>query len=106
MFEHVLLIMHTVLAAYALGINLTAFTMYSVDKRKAVKRKHRISERALLTVAAVGGAVGAYAAMHFFRHKTKKWYFAAGVPLMIIVQVVLTVIGLALLWSGQIFSSF
>ena len=48
--------------------------------------KFRISERTLLTLAAVGGAWGAYAAMQLFRHKTRHKKFAVGVPLMLAAQ--------------------
>ena len=41
---------------YVLLINLFAFSLFGIDKRKAVKRKWRIPEATLLTVAALGGA--------------------------------------------------
>ncbi|OJG25132.1 hypothetical protein RR47_GL001920 [Enterococcus columbae DSM 7374 = ATCC 51263] len=36
-----------------------------------------------------GGALGGWLSMYCFHHKTKKWYFKFGVPLMLILQVLL-----------------
>ena len=44
-------------------------------KGKAKRGAWRIPEKALLSLSFFGGAVGGYLAMHFVRHKTKKWYF-------------------------------
>lgn len=52
-------------------LNLVAFVVYGVDKWKAQNESWRISESALLTVAAVC-PWGALAGMYYFRHKTKK----------------------------------
>lgn len=73
------------LAVYVLIlINAAAFLLYGIDKRKAVHNQWRISEAALLGIALCGGAVGAYAGMRIFHHKTKKPKFYVGVPLMIV----------------------
>jgi Predicted membrane protein len=55
-------------------INLVSFFAYGLDKSKAKKNKHRISEKTLLLLAAVG-PFGAVAGMRNFRHKTKKSKF-------------------------------
>lgn len=78
-FEHIVLY-------YLAGINLAAFFLYGIDKRKASKGKWRVSEKALLAVAAIGGSAGALAGMYFFHHKTKKWKFKIGVPAILVVQ--------------------
>ena len=57
---------------YVLLINLFAFSLFGIDKRKAVKRKWRIPEATLLTVAALGGGAGALRGMYTFQHKTRK----------------------------------
>lgn len=73
------------LAACALILmNVAAFLLYGIDKRKAVHGQWRISEAMLLGIALCGGAVGAYAGMRIFHHKTKKLRFYVGVPLMIV----------------------
>ncbi len=69
---------------YLLIINLTAFIMYFSDKAKAKKHRWRIPEATLLCIAALGGSLGAFAAMKIFRHKTKHPKFYITVPLLVI----------------------
>ena len=57
-------------------INLLTYGIYWWDKRRAVKGKRRISERELLSWAAVGGTPAAFFAMRKFRHKTQKSSFS------------------------------
>lgn len=71
---------------YLIAINVTAFFVYGIDKQKAVKGKWRISERALIMLAVLGGSVGAWTGMQVFRHKTKHALFVAGVPLIFFVE--------------------
>ena len=75
------------LLGYLVAVNLVAFCMYGIDKRKAVKDRYRISENALLGVALIGGSIGAWAGMKIFRHKTQKWKFKLLVPLFFLLQV-------------------
>ncbi|WP_258171212.1 DUF1294 domain-containing protein [Paenibacillus sp. R14(2021)] len=78
--------------AYAIIVNLYAFSLMRVDKIRAVKdRRHRIPERKLLGVSAAGGALGAFAAMRMFRHKTKHPAFSVGLPVMLVVHIVLVI---------------
>ena len=65
---------------YCIGVlvvSLLTFCVYGIDKRKAKKEKRRISEKTLLTMSFLGGAIGGFLAMLKFRHKTKgeHWYF-------------------------------
>jgi len=73
---------------YLLCINLLAFILYGIDKRRAIKEKWRIPESTLLGIAFVGGAVGAWSAMQLFRHKTKHWTFKLLIPAFIVLHVV------------------
>jgi uncharacterized membrane protein YsdA (DUF1294 family) len=74
-----------ILIIFAL-INLTAFFVIAQDKRKAIQgsRDDRTPEGLLLFLAAAFGSFGIYAGMLAFRHKTRKWYFALGVPLLML----------------------
>lgn len=74
------------LTYYLVIINLIAFIAVFADKQKAKKKRHRISEKALFLLAAIGGSTGAYISMLIFRHKTKKWHFIIGIPFIIIIQ--------------------
>lgn len=80
---------HTIILIYALAINLIAFAMYAIDKRRAVLGKWRVSEKSLLAVAVAGGSFGAYAGMKIMHHKTSKPAFAIGVPAVMLIQVLL-----------------
>ena len=75
------------LIIYVAVVNVTAFLMYGIDKWNARKGLWRIPEKTLLGIVAVGGSVGAYAAMQMFRHKTKKPKFYIGVPLIFAIQI-------------------
>ena len=75
------------LIIYVIVVNVAAFLMYGIDKWNARKGLWRIPDKTLLGIAAVGGSVGAYAAMQMFRHKTKKPKFYIGVPLIFAIQI-------------------
>ena len=76
----------TLIWYYLLGMNVLAFFLYGIDKRRAVKDRWRIPEATLLGVALAGGSVGAWAGMQTFRHKTKHWKFKILVPLFILLH--------------------
>jgi len=78
--------MNYLLIAYPFVINLLAFSLMGTDKTNARQGKRRIPEAALFLTALLGGSLGAVVGMHFFRHKTKHWYFAVGMPLILILQ--------------------
>ncbi|MDY5846269.1 MAG: DUF1294 domain-containing protein [Bariatricus sp.] len=71
---------------YLLIVNLTAFFLYGIDKKRAIKQKWRISEKTLILIAVIGGSVGAICGMQVFRHKTKHIKFKFGLPAILIVQ--------------------
>lgn len=65
-------------------INLFAFLVMLIDKIKSRKPgSERISEGMLFFLATIFGSLGVYAGMFVFRHKTKKWYFLVGIPLLL-----------------------
>ena len=74
-----------------LASNIATFLLYGIDKYKAKKNKWRISEATLLTMAAIGGSIGAWAGMRLWHHKTMHKKFKYGIPLIIIMQVALAV---------------
>lgn len=66
-----------------LAINLVAFLVIVVDKIKSAgSGANRISEGLMFFLAALGGSFGVYAGMFACRHKTRKWYFLIGIPLL------------------------
>jgi len=74
------------LLAWLLVVNAIAFLLMGADKRRARWGRWRIPERALFLPALLGGALGAAAGMHLFRHKTKHWYFRWGLPALLLAQ--------------------
>ena len=76
---------------YLLAVNIVTFILYGIDKYKAKKGKWRISEATLLTMAAIGGSIGAWAGMRLWHHKTMHKKFKYGIPVIIILQVALAV---------------
>ena len=77
-----------ILIVYLIAINIIAFVIYGIDKQKAIRKQWRIPEAQLLAVAAIGGSAGALLGMQFFHHKTRKWKFRLGVPLLLAVQLI------------------
>jgi uncharacterized membrane protein YsdA (DUF1294 family) len=64
-------------------INIVAFLLMMSDKIRSRKMSvERISEGLLFFMATAFGSVGVYAGMFAFRHKTRKWYFLLGIPLL------------------------
>lgn len=76
---------------YLILINALGLLIMLADKRKAIKKKWRIPEATLMTVAAIGGSIGILAGMQLFRHKTKHPKFTIGVPLILALQLLAAV---------------
>lgn len=73
-----------ILAAYLIGINVFSLILMINDKSRATVEKQRIPEAYFFLFAALFGGTGVLAGMIFFRHKSRKWYFLLGMPLIII----------------------
>lgn len=79
------------LIAYLLIINAAGFLVMLVDKFYARKNLWRIPEATLLSVAVIGGSVGALIGMYTVRHKTKHKKFTIGIPLILAAQIALAI---------------
>lgn len=66
-------------------INGISFTLFGLDKQRAIHEEYRISERALIVIAFFG-PIGAYAGMRIFRHKLRKPLFSIMVPVFILIN--------------------
>lgn len=73
-------------------INTIALSLFGYDKQCAKKHQWRISEKALLTSAIIGGSLGAGIGMILFRHKTKHKTFQLGIPLILTAQILILLI--------------
>lgn len=76
---------------YILLINLIAFVVFGIDKRKARKGQWRVPESTLFILAIIGGSIGALLGMLVFHHKTKHRKFTIGIPLILALQIALLV---------------
>ncbi|MCW2261736.1 MULTISPECIES: DUF1294 domain-containing protein [Sphingobacterium] len=72
---------------YLVFVNLLTFLLFYLDKRKAVNKVDRISEKTLLSFCAIGGSLGGFLGMQLFRHKTKKRSFLLPFFIIVILQV-------------------
>lgn len=59
------------------------------DKHKAARGQYaeRTPEGFLFFLAALFGSFGVFLGMFAFRHKTRKWYFRVGIPLLMLQNV-------------------
>ena len=78
-----------IILGYLLAVNIATFFLYGIDKYKAKRGLWRISEATLLTMAAIGGSIGAWAGMRLWHHKTMHKKFKYGIPVIIIMQIAL-----------------
>ncbi len=75
--------------------SLASLLAFGIDKSFARQSRRRIPEKALLTLALIGGWPGALLGQQFFHHKTKKVSFQLAFWLC----TGLNVAGLYILWS-------
>jgi len=70
---------------FFLAVNSVSFFIMLIDKSKSRKAgAERISEGLLFFMATFFGSVGVFLGMFVFRHKTQKWYFILGIPMLIV----------------------
>lgn len=73
-------------------MNLIGYCIMGIDKWKARKGKWRIPEKTLFGVAFLGGSIGSMLGMKHFRHKTKHKSFVYGMPAILILQIIGTIV--------------
>ncbi len=83
--------MNELLTIYFFTVNVIGFSLFVIDKRKAIKHKQRISEATLWMIALIGGALGCYVSMHIMRHKHRKPIFVIGMAFLVIVNAIMFV---------------
>ncbi len=81
-----------ILLAYLGIMTVVGFISMFADKQKAKQKKWRTPETTLFLIALLGGAAGSVLGMYICRHKTKHWYFALFMPLIMIVWIVAIVL--------------
>ncbi|MDD6658624.1 MAG: DUF1294 domain-containing protein [Eubacteriales bacterium] len=81
-----------ILSAYLLIMNIIASFAAVIDKKKAIKHKQRISEKALMLLGLLGGAFGEYLTMKTIHHKTLHKKFMIGLPLEIVLHFIVLIL--------------
>lgn len=78
-----------VVSLYFGVVSLITFLLYAFDKLAARCGWRRISERALLVAAAIGGSFGALVAMVVVRHKSRHLKFRITLPILVVAHTLL-----------------
>jgi uncharacterized membrane protein YsdA (DUF1294 family) len=86
------------LGCWLVAANVVAFGYYGYDKARARAASSRVPEVVLHVLSAAGGSVGAYAAMHLFRHKTVKGKFRILFWCIVVLQVLLALWVAKMVW--------
>ena len=68
------------------SLNVVGFVLMGIDKSYAQRHHYRVSEKLLLSLAVLGGGIGIWIGMVYFKHKTRKTLFVLGVPLVLILE--------------------
>lgn len=76
---------------YYCVVNIVGFLAMGIDKYKAIHNRYRISEKQLWLMALCFGALGSTLGMYCFSHKTRKWYFKYGFPLLTMIQIIILI---------------
>jgi len=76
-----------IIISYLVVINLIAFVLYGIDKKRAIRNEYRIRESVMLWIARLGGAIGSWLGIKSFHHKTQHTKFRIVVPLWMIIWV-------------------
>lgn len=74
---------------FVLVMSLITLVIYGIDKARAADSKTRIPEITLLTMSALGGALGAFLGRLFFNHKrnaASKAHFSVVIYVSLILQ--------------------
>lgn len=72
-------------------MSVIGFIMMGIDKRRAIKKAWRISERTLILIAFLGGGIGSFIGMFTFHHKTKHANFIVLLPLSAIIYLAIMI---------------
>ena len=76
------------LTVWMILMSILSFFLMRSDKHRAKTRgARRIPEKHLFLTAILGGSAGAMLGMLVFHHKTEKWSFALGMPILLVLQI-------------------
>ncbi len=84
--------MEIIFLSYLMIINIMSFAIMGIDKSRAKKNKYRISENVLIGLSVIGGAMGSLIGMVVFKHKTNKAKFYIGIPIIYMINQIITLV--------------
>ena len=79
------------LQIYLISINVVGLIAIYSDKRRAIDKQWRIPEKTLFLIAIMGGSIGSILGMKMYRHKTKHLSFKYGMPIILMIQIILSI---------------
>lgn len=88
--------------AFVVIMNIIGFVLIKTDKKRLLSKKPRIREVLLFVIAGLGGGVGELLSMAIFRHKTYKWYFKLFMPIIAIINIIVTSLLLYLMFEAGV----
>ncbi len=77
---------------FILVINLISFCIMGWDKKCAINNNYRISEKEIFIISILGGSIGTLIGMIIFHHKTQKKKFQLGIPVILVIQIIISII--------------
>lgn len=80
-----------IILIYIVAISIISVAVCIYDKRQARLGRWRVKESFLFLLSLLGGAVAMLCTMKHIRHKTKHKRFMIGLPVIIVLQLGLTV---------------
>lgn len=80
----------TSIGTYLAIMNIIEFIIMGIDKSRSRRNAWRIPEATLFLFCIFGGSIGGLLGMKLFRHKTQKPKFYIGYPVILLLQVLIT----------------
>jgi uncharacterized membrane protein YsdA (DUF1294 family) len=72
---------------WLIGANVSAFCLWTYDKRQAMNQRLRVPEMALHAMALAGATPASFLAMGLLRHKNLKMHFTILYAVFLVIQV-------------------
>lgn len=82
-------LVNRLVVGYIIFMSILGFLLMGIDKRRAVKKAWRIPEKTLLAEAFLGGGIGSFLGMYFFRHKNRHLTFVILLPLTAAIDLII-----------------
>ncbi len=86
--------------AFIIILNIIGFLIIRADKIRLNNKEPRIREILIFVIAGLSGGIGEYLAMLIFKHKRYKWYFKVFMPIIVIINIVVSSLMLFLIYEA------